>query len=203
MIVQEVSALLIIAVDEQCIFFARPHHSTALASASFDDGESYLAVANDVLEHLTACLVRDGVRIEWQTNDDEWSIRGSSLCVGVEQAGRSSVCWGLSGIDDVSIDGDGMTVTLSWYNRQSDNWVERVLQGVSDRIFPDAPGRLQFEYRATAQEVEEIIVDTLVRFRGMFQSRHPPTNTADLADDGYDNMEVVASSADCDRPPLE
>lgn len=156
---------LIIAVDDQCIFFARPHHSTALVSVSFTDGGSYLAAANDTLEHHTGCLVQDGVRIEWEMNDDEWSIRGSSLCVGVEQSERASACWGLGGIDDISID-DETTVTLSWYNHRPDNGVEQVLQGVSDRLFRDAPTRLQFDDEATAQAVAELIVDTLVRFRG-------------------------------------
>ena len=166
---------LIVAVDDQCIFFARPHHSTALVSVSFGDGESYLAAANNVLEQQTGCLVQDGVRIEWEMNDDEWSIRSNSLCVGVEQSGRSSACWGLSGIDDVSIDDDETMVTLSWYNHRPDNRVEQVLQGVSDRLFPDAPIRLQFEDRATAQAVAELIVDTLVRFRGHV-SVEPPVD---------------------------
>lgn len=169
---------LIIAVEDRCIFFARPHHSTALVSVSFADGESYLAAANDVLEHQTGCLVQDGVRIEWE-NGDKWSIRGSSLCVGVEQAGKSSACWGLSGIDDVSIDDNETTVTLSWYNHRPDNRVEQVLQAVSDRLFPDAPTRLQFEDRATAQEVAELVIDTLVRFRGHVSVEPPADQQGD------------------------
>lgn len=139
---------------------AVPHHSRAVLT---DDDLALVAVCEDALAPLRACVVETGTQVEWTADGRRYRVAGGSIC-RESLDGRWSTCFGLTGLRFVDRS-DERTVRLTWRRPdRPDSRLLATLAGVVDRLSPDAPTILHVPDVATAHQVAAVLEDMLERY---------------------------------------
>lgn len=145
-------------------YFEIPRDSSASVAAHGDSGNALLTSASKALAPLSACVVPDETRIEWEKNDRRYSVRADSICVSTLDERRTS-CLGFTGAESIVVEDDGRRVAVLYPKSDGERgFVERLVGMVVDRLV-NVPDTFEFDDPETGREFAHIVRETLVAYR--------------------------------------
>ncbi|WP_049969997.1 hypothetical protein [Haladaptatus cibarius] len=141
---------------DEWLFYAVPHHNYCWLH---DSEEGFVDEVDAVLSDQRACVLPGGTQVEWEQDGREYTISGTSLCVG-GGGFRTRGCYGLSNLEAVRVDEATQTISLQWKPDPTSGAVGRVLMGAMSLVY-NPPEQLRFEDETTFREVESVLREVI------------------------------------------